>query len=195
MSTIHVDVASRAPHSRKHGASFADSFQAADGSTIIVLGEVVAGIDRSAVGDLLRAGSRALIPSRQGFDTALLALDRVVQRHAHEHRDSELAAVIALIGIAPDAGSLEFAGAGQLHCAILRALGDERTHLHGHAAALGTTLPKHETFTQSFKLHHGDVVIAATIPVDPSWLESRRAETILHAAGAHEASAALVTFD
>lgn len=195
---MHVAVASHAPHGRKHGAAFADTFASADGATIVAVGEVVAGDDRIAVADLLRTGLHALVTSREALGTALAALDRIVMKHAREHRDDALAAVVAVIAVAPDGTQLVFAGAGQLHCAIVPARGADRTHLHGHDAALGTgfaSAPYHAAM-QTHALHRGDLVVAATFPTPPpDRADPQVAEDLVRHAGAVDAALALVTIE
>ena len=104
---MNVDVASRAPHARKYGPTFAESWTSADGATIVAVGAVLAGRDPIVVSDLLRTGARALVTSRHALAVALGALDRVVQRHAHEARDDELAAAVMVLALEPDRGDVE----------------------------------------------------------------------------------------
>lgn len=191
-----VDVASRAPHARKHGPTFADTFVCPDGTTIVTVGDVIAGNDPGVVGDLLRAGGRALICSQDALTAALAAFDRIVQAHAREHRDDTLAATIAVLAIPVEHDRVAFVGAGQLHSAIVRGLDGERVHLHGHAAALGTGVlppPPQEQASQEYRLHAGDLVIAATFPVQPAWAAGTQpAEAVLHHAGVDTGSVAVV---
>ena len=93
---MRAETASRAPHARKHGTTFAETWTTADHATIVAVGAVLTRNDPIVVSDLLRTGARAVVTSRKALATALGALDRVVQRHAKEHRDDALAAAVAL---------------------------------------------------------------------------------------------------
>jgi hypothetical protein len=191
-STLHADVASRAPHARKHGTTFAESWTSADGATVVALGAVVGGSDRIAVADLLRTGARALVTSRGALGPALGGLDRVVRRHAQEHRDDELAALVVLLAFAHGAHDVDVAAAGQLHVATIDGAGAAHP-LHGRAAALGTGIEPAD-LVQRVHLRRDDLLVAATLPLDPGWWASgeRSAESVLERAIAHEASAAIV---
>jgi Stage II sporulation protein E (SpoIIE) len=189
---MRVEVASRAPHARKHGTTFAESWRSADGATLVAVGAVVAGLDPVVVADLLRTGARALVTSRKALGTALSALDRVVQKHAREHRDDELAAAIVLFAFAPDGADVELAGAGQLYTALIDGAGTQHA-LHGRAAALGTGIEPKDLI-ESVHLRRDDIVVSATIPLDAGWWNSgnRTAEALLHHSAAHDASVAVV---
>lgn len=189
---MRVDVAFRAPHARKHGTTFAETWTSADGSTIVAVGAVLAGDDPIVVSDLLRTGARALITSRKALGTALGALDRVVQKHAREHRDDALAAAVVLLAFARDAHDVDVAGAGQLHAALIDGSGEQRA-LHGRAGALGTGIEPADLI-ESIHLRRDDLIVAATIPVDHAWwlAGDRSAEALLYRSGAHDASVALV---
>src|ERR1700682_4409460 len=112
---MHVDLASRSAHHRKHGATFADTWTTRDGTTFVAVGAVVGGGDRVAVSDLLRTGARAIVGSHAAVANAIAALDRIVLRHAAERRDDELAAALAILAFWPDAEAVEMVGAGNLH--------------------------------------------------------------------------------
>jgi hypothetical protein len=196
---MRVAVATHAPHGSKHGTTFADTFPCADGATIVIVGAVVGGVDRAAVGDLLRAAARALVTSADSLAKALAAFDRIVLRHAREHRDEELAALVALVAMSPDGSRLEFAGSGQLHCALVSAAGGGRTHLHGHDAPLGTGFAEHahDASLQEYGLQRGDVVVAATFAVVPPSASAGAdiADELVRHAGAVNASVAVITID
>ena len=71
---MHVDLASRSAHHRKHGATFADTWTTRDGTTFVAVGAVVGGGDRVAVSDLLHAttiGSNTILEGK-GAPTALI---------------------------------------------------------------------------------------------------------------------------
>ena len=190
---MRVEVASRAPHARKHGTTFAETWTSADGATIVAVGAVLAGGDPVVVSDLLRTGARALVTSRKALAMALGALDRVVQKHAQEHRDDELAAAVSLIAFATDGSDFDYAGAGQLHAALIDGTGVHRA-LHGRAGALGTGIELHDVF-EHLRLRRDDLVVVATIPLDHAWWASgdRAPDALLHHGGANEASAAIVS--
>lgn len=191
---MHVDVASRAPHGRKHGATFVESWTTHDHTTVVVIGAVLAGADPIAVGDLLHAGSRALVNSRGALQPALIALDKLVSAHAREHRDDALAAAVALLAFPRDGAHVDVAGAGQLHVAILNGSGD-RQPLHAHAGALGTGIEPHDVVA-SYPFHHDGLVVAATVPIPEGWWPSgdRTANGLLQRTDAGECSAAVVSF-
>jgi len=192
---IRVEVASRAPHGRKHGATFAESWTSADGATIVAVGAVLAGSDPIVVSDLLRTGARALVTSRKALAIALGALDRVVQKHANEHRDDDLAAAVILIAFGKDSHDAEAAGAGQLDAVLIDSSGKHHP-LHGRAAALGTGIEPKD-LVQRLSLRRDDVLVAATMPLDEGWWPSgnRTAEALLHRTGLHDAAVAVVTAD
>lgn len=189
---MRAAVASRAPHARKHGTTFAETWTSADGATIVAVGAVLAGADPVVVSDLLRTGARALVTSRRALAIALGALDRVVRKHADEHRDDLLAAAVVLLAFAKDGTEVDYAGAGQLHAALIDGAGAQRG-LHGRAGALGTGIEPLDPIEQ-LHLRRDDLVVVATIPLDRAWWASgdRTPEALLHQSGAHEASAALV---
>lgn len=189
---MRVEIASRAPHARKHGATFAESWRSADGATIVVVGAVLAGTDPVRVSDLLRTGARALVTSRNALATALAALDRVVQRHAKEHRDDDLAAAVMLLAFADAASDVSTAGAGQLHAALLDGSGTAHP-LHGRAAALGTGIEPKDLI-ESVHLRRDDIVVVSTVPIEHAWWETgnRTAEALLHHRGVHDGSVALI---
>ncbi|MBV8581949.1 MAG: SpoIIE family protein phosphatase [Candidatus Eremiobacteraeota bacterium] len=189
---MRVDLASRAPHARKHGTTFAESWQSADGATIVAVGSVPAGIDPVVVSDLLRTGARALVTSSKALGIALGAMDRVVRNHAREHRDDDLAAAVVLFAFAPDGQDLDVAGAGQLHAALIDGSGKQHP-LHGRGGALGTGIEPKD-LVEHVHLRRDDLVVAATVALDHGWWDSglRTAEALLHRADAHDASAAVV---
>lgn len=191
---MEVDVASHAPHGRKHGATFADTWTTHDHTTIVVVGAVLAGADPIVVGDLLHAGSRALVNSRGALAPALVALDKLVAAHARDHRDDDLAAAVVLLAIPRDGSHVDIAGAGQLYVAIVNGSGD-REPIHGRAGALGTGIEPHDV-VQSIPLHHDGLVIAATAPVPEGWWPSgdRSAHAFIQRAGGTESSVAIVSF-
>ena len=187
-------VASRAPHARKHGTTFAESWTSADGATIVVVGAVLGGNDPVVVGDLLRTGARALVTSRKALGIALGALDRVVQKHAREHRDDLLAAAVMLFAFAHDGSDVDAAGAGQLHAALIDGAGQHHP-LHGRAAALGTGIEPRDVI-ETVHLRRDDIVVAATIPIEGrAWWDSgnRSAESLLHHSAAQDASATVIS--
>ncbi|MBV8370979.1 MAG: SpoIIE family protein phosphatase [Candidatus Eremiobacteraeota bacterium] len=190
---MRAEVVSRAPHARKHGTTFAESWRSADGATLVAVGAVLAGDDPVIVSDLLRTGGRALVTSRKALGVALGALDRVVQKHAHEHRDDELAAAVLLLAFAPDGNDLDAAGAGQLHAALIDGSGNQHP-IHGRAGALGTGIEPKDLI-ESLHLRRDDILVAATVPIDPEWWNAgnRTAEALLHHSAAHDASVALVS--
>lgn len=197
---MKVDVASRAPHGRKYGSTFAESWTSADGATIVAVGAVLAGRDPIVVCDLLRTGARALVTSRNALATAVGALDRVVQHHAREARDDELAAAVVFLALDPHHDDVEVAGAGQLHAALIDGSGVARP-LHGRAGALGTGIEPQD-LVERIHLRRGDILVAATMPIDHAWWTAgtRTAGALLHAGApaTHgstrvEASAVIVT--
>jgi hypothetical protein len=190
---VQVGVASRAPHPRKYGSTFAESWTSADGATIVAVGAVLAGRDPIVVCDLLRTGARALITSRGALSVALGALDRVVQRHAREARDDELAAAVVFLALDPEHGDVAVAGAGQLHAALIDGSGVARP-LHGHAGALGTGIEPKDLL-EHVHLRRDDLVVAATIPIDHAWWAAgaRTADALLHRSAQPEASVAVVS--
>jgi hypothetical protein len=189
---VNVDVASRAPHARKYGSTFAEAWTSADGATIVAVGAVLAGREPIVVCDLLRTGARALITSRNALAAALGALDRVVQRHAHEARDDELAAAVMFFALDPARGDVEIAGAGQLHATLIDGSGAARP-LHGRAGALGTGIEPKD-LVERIHLRRDDLLVAATIPIDHAWWSAGAlsADVLLHRSASHEASAAVV---
>ena len=190
---MHAEVASRAPHARKHGTTFAESWTSADGATIVAVGAVLAGSDPVVVADLLRTGARALVTSRKALAVALGALDRVVQKHAKEHRDDALAAAVMLLAFARNAQDVDLAGAGQLHAALIDGSGAQHA-LHGRAGALGTGIEPNDLI-EHVHLRRDDIVVVATVPLDHEWWASgnRAAEALLHRSTASDASVAIVT--
>jgi hypothetical protein len=189
---MRVDVASRTIHHRKYGATFAESWTSADGATLVAVGAVLSGTDPVVVSDLLRTGARALVTSRNALAGALGALDRIVQNHAREHRDDELAAALALLAGTPGSDTILFAGAGQLHAALVDDSGGQH-HLHGHAGALGTAIEPRD-IVQTLKMRRDDLIAVATIAIEPEWWTAgdRGAEALLRRSEAREASAAVV---
>jgi serine phosphatase RsbU (regulator of sigma subunit) len=189
---MRIEVASHATHGRKHGVTFADTWQASDGATIGALGAVLEGGDATAVIDLMRTGARAVLTSRNTLGNALAALDRIVRHHAHERRDDDLAAAMLLIALDPHNDELLLAGAGQLHAAIVDGAGTSHP-LHGHAVALGTGIAG-PVDLQRLRLRRDDAIVAATVPVPAGWwtAANRSAETLVAHAGVPEASALLV---
>lgn len=177
---MNVDVASRAPHRRKYGSTFAESWTGADGATIVAVGAVLAGRDPIVVCDLLRTGARALVTSRNALATALGALDRVVQHHAREARDDELAAAVVFLALDPHHDDVEVAGAGQLHAALFDGSGVARP-LHGRAGALGTGIEP-QGLVERIRLRRDDILVAATVPIDHAWWPAgaRTANTLVH---------------
>src|ERR1700760_1890674 len=159
---MRAETASRAPHARKHGATFAESWTSADGATIVAVGAVLAGGDPVVVSDLLRTGARAVVTSRKALATAPGAPHRIVQRHAREHRDDELAAAVMLLAFANDGHELDVAGAGQLHAALIDGTGTQQP-LHGRAGALGTGIEPAGA-VQQVRLRRDDLVAIATMP-------------------------------
>ena len=190
---MHVEVASRAPHPRKYGTTFAESWTCADGATIVAVGAVLAGRDPIVVCDLLRAGARALLTSRKALTIALGGLDRVVQRHAREARDDELAGAIVFFTLEPGGSEVAVAAAGQLHAALIDDAGAQRP-LHGRAGALGTGIEPGD-LVEHIHLRRDDLLVASTSPIDPVWWEAglRTADALLHRSTPHEASVAVVS--
>lgn len=191
---MRVETASRAPHARKHGTTFAESWTSADGATIVAVGAVLAGADPVVVSDLLRTGARAVVTSRKALASALGALGRVVRKHASEHRDDELAAAVMLLAFTATTPELDVAGAGQLHAALIDGSGAHEP-LHGHAGALGSGVEAPGD-VQHLRLRRDDLVVVATIPVDRAWWEAgdRSAGALLHRSGEHDASVAVLAF-
>jgi len=191
---MRAETASRAPNARKHGTTFAESWTSADGATIVAVGAVLAGGDPIVVSDLLRTGARAVVTSRKALATALGALDRVVQKHAREHRDDALAAAVMLLAFMRDAHELDVAGAGQLHAALIDGSGAQQP-LHGHAGALGTGIDA-ASAVQQIRLRRDDLVVVATIPIERAWWDSgdRTADAFLHRTAEHDAAVAVVAF-
>jgi len=191
--TMRADVASRAPHARKHGTTFAETWRSADGATLVAVGAVLGGADPVVVSDLLRTGARALVTSRKALGVALGALDRVVQKHAREHRDDLLAAAVMLLAFAPDGNDLDAAGAGQLHAALIDGSGQQHP-IYGRAGALGTGIEPQDLI-ESLHLRRDDIVVVSTVDIDRIWWESgkRTADALVHHSGAHDASVALVS--
>jgi hypothetical protein len=189
---MRVDVASRTIHHRKYGATFAESWTSADGATVLAVGSVLAGNDPVIVSDLMRTGARALVTSRKALAGALGALDRIVQNHAREHRDDELAVALYLLAGAPGTDNLDLAGAGQLHAAVVDDAGGQH-HLHGRAAPLGTGIEPRELI-ETVRLRRDDLLVVATVPLEPAWWQAgdRGAEDLLRRSEPAEASAAVV---
>ena len=189
---MRVEVASRAPHARKHGTTFAETWTSADGATVVAVGAVLAGGDPIVVSDLLRTGARALVTSRKALGIAIGALDRVVQKHAREHRDDDLAAAIALFAFAKGTQDVDAAGAGQLQAALIDGSGAHHP-LHGRAAALGTGIEPKDLVQQLY-LRRDDLIVVATIPLDDGWWPSgnRTAEALLHRNGSNDASVCVI---
>lgn len=190
---MRADVASRAPHGRKHGATFAESWTAHDGTLFVAIGSVFAGRDPVAVGDLLKVGARTVLTGHAALAPALAGLDALVASHAREHRDDELAASLLLLALPPGGMQVEIAGAGPLVATILDGVGTAQ-HVRGRAGALGTGIEPDDV-VERFGLRRDDLVVAATVPIPRGWWASgdRRAETLLARAGAPEASAAVVS--
>jgi hypothetical protein len=189
---VHVDVASHAPHGRKHGTTFAETWTLADKTVVVAIGAVLAGNDAFVVCDLVRTGAHAVVTSRKALAGAVSTLDRIVRNHAREHRDDALAAAIMLIGIPPAGNDVEAAGAGRLYGGLID--GNGATHaLHAHAAALGAGAQLAET--TPVHLRRDDVVAIATAPIPPGWWDAgdRTATALLHRAAAPDAAAAIVT--
>ena len=105
---MRVETASRAPHARKHGATFAESWTLADGATLVAVGAVLAGGDSVIVSDLLRTGARAVLTSRNA------------------------------LAFARGASDVDVAGAGQLHAALIDGSGAQQPlHGHAAALGTG----------------------------------------------------------
>lgn len=189
---MRVDVASRTIHHRKYGATFAESWTSADGASLLAVGSVLAGRDPVVVSDLMRTGARALVTSRKALAAALGSLDRIVQNHAREHRDDELAVALYLLAGAPGSDSLDLAGAGQLRAAVIDDTGRQQ-HLHGRAGPLGTGIEPLDLI-EHVRLRRDDLLVVATVPIEPGWWEAgdRGAEALLRRSEAPEASAAVV---
>ncbi|HTW84258.1 MAG TPA: SpoIIE family protein phosphatase [Candidatus Sulfotelmatobacter sp.] len=191
---MRVDVASHASHGRKYGPTFAHTWRAADGATIGALAAVLAGQDPIVVADLLRTGAHALLTSRKALGTTLVALDTIVRKHAHEHRDDDLAAAMLLIAIDPAGEEITYAGAGaaQMHVAVVDGAGALHP-LHGHAVALGTGIDG-PVESQHVRLRRDDAIVAATVPFPAGWWAAGNptAESFLARAGHPEASVLLV---
>jgi hypothetical protein len=189
---MRVEVASRAPHGRKHGATFAETWTSADGATIVAVGAVLSGGDPVVVSDLLRTGARALVTSRKALTAALAALDRVVQKHAREHRDDELAAAITLFASAKDSHDVDAVGAGQLHAVLIDGSGAHHP-LHGRGGALGTGIEPND-LVQQLSVRRDDLIVAATMPLDAAWWPSgnRTAHALLHRSDLHDAAVAVI---
>jgi hypothetical protein len=192
---MRVDVASRAPHASKHGATFAETWTNHDGTTIAAVGSVFSGSDRSTVSDLLRVAARALVGSRGMLYGALDGLDRVVLRHAAERRDDEHAAAVALLCFPSAEETFEFVGAGQLHVVLFDLVGTPGERLRGRYAALGTGVEHRddETLFSAHRFHRDEVVVAATgAPPAGWWRGDRSAASVLAGHDVHDASAAVI---
>lgn len=187
-----VDVASRAPHGRKHGATFAETWTARDGTTLVAVGAVLAGKDRILVGDLLKVGVRTVVTGRATLHAALVNLDKLVTAHAREHRDDELAASIILLALGKEGRELTVAGAGRLAATIVAGTGAQH-HVYGRAGALGTGVEPDQA-TDMVQLRRDDLVVVATEPLDARWWPSgnRSAEALLRLGPEREASAAVL---
>jgi hypothetical protein len=190
---MHVDVASRAPHGRKHGATFAETWTTHDGTTIVAVGAVLSGKDPIAVGDLLKVGVRTVVSKGDALHDALVGLDRLVMHHAREHRDDELAASLVLLAFEPEGRHVAVAGAGRLGATIVAAAGNHHT-VHGRAGALGTGIEPADA-VDIVPLRHDDLVVVATAAIEPRWLNDadRSAHLLVHRIAEPEASAAVVT--
>jgi hypothetical protein len=185
---LHVDVASRAPHHRKHGATFAETWTLADGTTIVAVGAVLAGKDRYEVSDLVRTGARAVVTSRAALVPAIASLDRIVQKHAREHRDDELAVSLVLVAVPRDGNEIALAAAGPIHAALIDGAG-ERQAIYAHGAALGTG--ERAAIASSYDLRRDDVLVIATSRI-PDWGRIARdasAAAILQRIGAEDVAA------
>ena len=189
---MRVETASRAPHARKHGTTFAETWTSADGATIVAVGAVLAGGDPVVVSDLLRTGARALVTSRKTLANALSALDRVVQKHAREHRDDELAAAIVLLAFAKESHDVDAVGAGQLHAVLIDGSGAHHP-VHGRGGALGTGIEPSDLL-ERLTLRRDDLLVAATMPLDPGWWSSgnRTADALLHRSDLHDAAVGVI---
>jgi hypothetical protein len=189
---MRVDVASRAPHGRKHGSTFAETWQAHDRTTIVAVGAVLAGRDRVVVGDLLKVGVRTVVTGGAALHAALVGLDKLVTSHAREHRDDELAASVVLLGFDRGGLGLTVAGAGRLAATIVSGTGAFE-HAYSRAGALGTGIEP-EDATETLTLRPDDLVVAATVAIDPRWWPAgdRSAHALLAHATEPEASAAVV---
>jgi hypothetical protein len=191
---MQVDLASRSVHHRKYGTTFADSWVTHDGTTIVAVGSVFSGEDRVAVSDLVRTAAHALAGSRLMLHDAIPALDRIVVKHAQDHRDPALAVAVALLGFPRTSDVVDFVGAGRLHVALFDGLGTP-VALYGLDAALGTGIEPHPNETRYVvqRLHRDDTVVASTVPVAPGWWQSERsAAAVLAHTGDPEMSAAVI---
>ena len=192
---MQVDLASRSVHHRKYGTTFADSWVTHDGTTIVAVGSVFSGEDRVAVSDLVRTAAHALAGSRVMLHDAIAALDRVVVKHAQDHRDPALAVAVALLGFPRTGDAVDFVGAGQLHVAVFDGLGTPEA-LYGLDAALGAGIEPDPDETRYLvqRLHRDDTVVVSTVPIAPGWWPGgRNAAAVLAAhAGDPEASAAVI---
>jgi hypothetical protein len=190
---MRVDVASHAPHGRKHGATFAETWALHDGAIVVAVGAVLSGNDPVAVGDLLGVGVRTVLTDRKKLHDALVGLDELVTHHAREHRDDELAASLVLLAFDSDGRHVAIAGAGRLGATIVSSVGDHHT-VHGRAGALGTGIEPANA-VDVVPLRPDDLVVVATAPVDPAWFVDgeQSAQALVHRIDAKEASVAVIT--
>ena len=191
---MRVDVAAHAPHGRKYGTTFAESWRAPGGDTLLAVGAVVSGAgDRIRVADLLRTGSRAVVLSRGAFATALPALDRIVAAHAREARDDALAAALLLAGFPAAGDEIAIAGAGRLNAAVVDGAGGVH-HVNSRAAALGTGIEPPDV-VETLRLRRDDVLVVATVQLDPRWWQSgdRTTAAVLRLSAEPDAAAAVIS--
>jgi hypothetical protein len=172
-----IDVASRAPHGRKHGATFAETWKTRDGTAFVAVGSVVAGADPIVVSDLLRVAAKTVINSAQRLDAGLAGLARLIAAHARDHKDPALAADVVLAAVEPDGKTLHLAGAERLTTVLVDGGGARQQH--------GPRLT----------LRRGDRLIVATVPLPGTWWShgARTADSLVRLGDATELSAAVVS--
>ena len=191
--TPPVDLANRARHNRKHGATFAISCDTREGVVVAVGAVDAEGAEATSLSDLLRNAVPALVTSQAALGSALAALDKLVVTHARERRDDAIAASIALLAFDADACELAIASAGRhVHVAFVDGVGERRA-LHAKAAALGTSLSGDDAVAR-ISLHRDDTVVASTVSLADEWYAAseRTAAGALAASDSAEASAAIL---
>jgi len=172
-----IDVASRAPHGRKHGATFAETWSTRDGATFVAVGSVVAGADPVVVSDLLRVASKTVINSPLRLEAGLASLARLIAAHARDHQDAVLAADVVLAAVEPDGKTLHVAGAERLTTLLVDGAGVQ------------------QPFTPRLTLRRGDRLIVATVPLPGIWWShgARTADSLVRLGSGIELSAAVVS--
>jgi len=162
---VQVDVASRAPHARKYGSTFAESWTSADGATIVAVGAVLAGATRSSCAICCAPAPARWSPRTTRCRSARRPRPRRAAARARSARRRARRS-----GHVPrarsDRGDVEVAGAGQLHAALIDGSGVSRS-LHGRAGALGTGIEPKD-LVERIHLRRDDLLVAATVPIDPA---------------------------